>query len=150
MRLKVPLPRWFIPSWQEAQSLSLWAYPQDFLSVLPTQWLISSRAREKVLCPLWSSLQGYPLPLPQYLLVTTVSQANIKGMMGGDDRKHKYQKPRISECHLGDWLPQQLPFSVNRNHNHTSIYFFLSNYYVQGPVLKTSHSSLNPDSNPKI
>lgn len=107
-------------------------------------------ARKKVLCPLWSSLQGYPLPLPQYLLVTTVSQANIKGMMGGDDRKHKYQKPRISECHLGDWLPQQLPFSVNRNHNHTSIYFFLSNYYVQGPVQTTSHSSLNPDSNPKI
>ena len=110
----------------------------------------SEGARKKVLCPLWSSLQGYPLPLPQYLLVTRVSQASVEGIMGGDYRKLKYQKPRISECHRGDWLPQQLPCSVNRNHKHTSIYFFLSNYYGQGTVQKTSHSSLNPDSNPKI
>ena len=108
----------------------------------------SKRARKKLLCPLWPSLRSYPLSLPQYPLVTCVGQPHSR--VGGDYTKHGYQKPRIFQCHLGDWLPQQLPCNMNHSHNHTSIYLSLSNYYVQGTVLKTLHISLNPDSNPKM
>lgn len=65
LRLRFHCQRWFIPSWREKPNSSPCTIPQDFLvSSQHSGWGFVKnwgwrREQEEVLCPLWSSLQGY-------------------------------------------------------------------------------------------